>query len=498
MTQLIPFISLGFIMFGAIFIMLISHKQHHKMKDHIIYALMVLGIALLLVIFGWQDEYTFRPLKDILDNAIIFDTYASFFDILLIVGSIFTILISRDYFINHKFLTGEFLALFLFAVFGMMLLTHANDFLVALVALEIASIAIYIMIDFNSQKPIRIEAMFKYLLFGSVIVAFYLLGLALIYLQVGSLNLEVVGEFISKNGQDNIVVIGLTLVSIIFLFKIAAFPFSNWVLDIYSGAPYPIAAFMASIFKISVFAFFIRLFIQHLTPIEDFWDNMLYILIILTLTYGTFMAVIQRSMKRMLAASSIVHAGYVLLGFIALDLDYTKASYAIIFYLIAYAIASLGSFGLSAYLSSKEGVGKIYYEDFAGLAHERPYMSAMMSIFMFSLAGIPGTIGFIAKFYIFDVAIEKGFLALAVLGIVATIISIYYYLRLVVRMYFYKPTGKIQRPPLKRISPLVIGVLATLVVWGGIGDAIVFLIPIPDIDTLLNLAEKAIDSLFLR
>lgn len=486
------------VLIGAIFILLAGVLRKLPLKWAINYSTLILIIALIFEFMSWNDSYSVVPFGDILSNSIIFDTYSTFFDIIILIGSIVSLLISRDYFVNHSYFKVEFFAIFLFSIFGLLILNHSNEFIVALIALEIASISVYILISFNTLANGRVESMFKYLVFGSIMGGIYLLGVAFLFLQTGSTNLDIIGHFVLENPDTQLVYLGLTLISIMFLFKIAAFPFSNWVLDIYTGAPYPIAAFMAAIFKMSIFAFFIRISSKYLSIIGSFWDDMLSIIIVFTFIYGTFLAISQNSMKRMLAGSSIVHAGYALLAFAAMEADYYKASYAIMFYLVAYAIASLGAFGLAGYLSSKEGTGRIYYEDFNGLASERPYMAAMMSIFMMSLAGIPATIGFIAKFYIFNIAIEQGYIFLTILAMLATIVSIYYYLRIVVAMYFHKSNNTMYRPPLRRISPLTIGVLAIVTIVAGVGNSIILFIPFPDIDSLLAVAEHAIGSLFLK
>ena len=224
----------------------------------------------------------------------------------------------------------------------------------------------------------------------------------------------------------------------------------------------------------------------------------MYVVIILTLVFGTWLAVTQKLVKRMLAASSIVHTGYLLLGFIALGQN-MDAAYSIVFYLIAYLLSALGSFGLVSHIISETKV-RVTYEDFKGLAHERPFLAAMMTVFMFSLAGIPSTIGFMGKFYVFTEAINAGYIALAILAIIATFVSVYYYFKLIAMMYFYPTKEECVSNDFndKRVSTYAIAFLAIITIVGGIGSAIVFFIPVLNIDTLINLTQVSIQSLFIK
>lgn len=388
----------------------------------------------------------------------------------------------------------------MFALFGMMLLANANELIAAYISLEIASFAVYILVGFHSEDSKRVEAIFKYLVLGSFIGGFFLLGTVLIYGVSGTTNLNEISTFITANsGADlNLMYIGLTLLLFTFLFKIAAFPFQSWVLDVYRGAPMLVTAYMASTFKIAIFSLFLRAFVQDFANIINFWDPILYTLTIVTLAYGTWLAISQKIIKKMLAASSIVHTGYLLLAFISLGQNIDSA-YAIMFYLIAYLLTAIGAFGLISHIISETKV-RVTYDDFKGLAHERPFLAAMMTIFLFSLAGIPSTIGFIGKFYVFTEAINAGYVTLAIVAIIATIVSVYYYFRLIAMMYFYPTNAACSSEGFndKRISTYVVAFLAGLVVWGGVGSAIVFFIPAPNIDAIIDISKLAIESLFLK
>jgi NADH-quinone oxidoreductase subunit N len=264
-----------------------------------------------------------------------------------------------------------------------------------------------------------------------------------------------------------------------------------------------ITAYMASTFKIAIFSFFMRLILDYIAPIIDFWDTILQVVIILTLLFGTWLAITQDIVKRMLAASSIVHTGYLLLAFISLSYANNsilniEAAYSIMFYLIAYLVSALGAFGLASHIISETNI-KVTFDDFKGLAKQRPFLAAMMTIFMLSLAGIPGTIGFIGKVYVFTEALKAGYVALAIFAIFATIVSMYYYLRLIAVMYFYPPKDECISEDFNdsRVSTYAILFVAILTVVGGIGSAVVFFIPVLNIDTLINFAQLAVKSLFL-
>ncbi|MFY9082920.1 NADH-quinone oxidoreductase subunit N, partial [Aliarcobacter butzleri] len=446
------------------------------------------------------------PYESFLNNVLTFDSFSNFFNILLIAGTLLTLLIGEHYFQHRSYFKGEFFSILLFALFGMMVLAQANELITAFIALEIASFSIYIMVGYNSDDSKRVEAIFKYLVLGSFIGAFYLLGMVLVYGATTSTNLADVSTFIATaNQQDMILVyIGLTLILFTFLFKIAAFPFQSWLLDVYRGAPMIITAYMASTFKIAIFSFFLRVILDYISPIIDFWDTILSVVIILTLVFGTWLAVTQQIVKRMLAASSIVHTGYLLLAFIALGykdghLINIDSAYAVMFYLIAYLLSALGAFGLASHIISETNV-KVTFDDFKGLAKQRPFLAAMMTIFLLSLAGIPSTIGFIGKIYVFTEAIASGYTLLTVIAILATIVSVYYYFRLIAVMYFYPARDNCETEEFddKRVSTYAIMFVAILTILGGIGSAIVFFIPAMNIDTLINFSQVAVQSLFIR
>ncbi|MFY4795690.1 NADH-quinone oxidoreductase subunit N [Aliarcobacter butzleri] len=506
MSQFLYLIPTLTILVGALVLMFMSMYDKFNIKNHIFASSVFLIIALLFALSNVNNSFSVQPYESFLNNVLTFDSFSNFFNILLIAGTLLTLLIGEHYFQHRSYFKGEFFSILLFALFGMMVLAQANELITAFIALEIASFSIYIMVGYNSDDSKRVEAIFKYLVLGSFIGAFYLLGMVLVYGATTSTNLADVSTFIATaNQQDMILVyIGLTLILFTFLFKIAAFPFQSWLLDVYRGAPMIITAYMASTFKIAIFSFFLRVILDYISPIIDFWDTILSVVIILTLVFGTWLAVTQQIVKRMLAASSIVHTGYLLLAFIALGykdghLINIDSAYAVMFYLIAYLLSALGAFGLASHIISETNV-KVTFDDFKGLAKQRPFLAAMMTIFLLSLAGIPSTIGFIGKIYVFTEAIASGYTLLTVIAILATIVSVYYYFRLIAVMYFYPAPDNCETEEFddKRVSTYAIMFVAILTVLGGIGSAIVFFIPAMNIDTLINFSQVAVQSLFIR
>lgn len=506
MNQFFYLIPALTILTGALTLMFMSMYERFTVKNFIVVSSIFLIVALGFTLSNVNSSYSVRPYESLLNGVLTFDTFSNFFNILLIAGTLLTLLIGEHYFQHRSYFKGEFFSILLFALFGMMLLAYANELITAYIALEIASFSVYIMVGYNSDDSKRVEAIFKYLVLGSFIGAFYLLGVVLIYGATQSTNLADISKFISMaNSNEMILVyIGLTLMLFTFLFKIAAFPFQAWVLDVYRGAPMVITAYMASIFKIAIFSFFLRTLLSYISPIIDFWDEILTVIIVLTLVFGTWLAVTQKIVKRMLAASSIVHTGYLLLAFIALSykdgqIINIDSAYATMFYLIAYLLSALGTFGLASHIISETNI-KVTYDDFKGLAKQRPFLAAMMTIFLLSLAGIPSTIGFIGKFYVFTEAINAGYVVLTTIAIFATIVSVYYYFKLIAMMYFYPPKEECISEEFndKRVSTYAIAFVAILTILGGIGSAIVFFIPAMNIDEIINLAQLAVQSLFIK
>jgi NADH-quinone oxidoreductase subunit N len=481
------------VIIGVFVLMLLSHSSRFGLKNLNIIAVAFLSVAFILEYFTFSTRESFYLFESVFAESFILDDFSILFDLMFTAGAILTLLINNDYIKSRDYFTGEYFALVLLSVFGMMMLSHAHELLTAFIALEIASLSIYTLAGYHKNKKSSSEAMMKYMVLGSLTGAFFILGIALIYGSVGSTSLSEISMFVASHEMQEMkmLLVGASFIMITIMFKIGAVPFHSWVLDVYHGAPYPITMFMASTFKIAIFAITMRLYIVNFSSINIFWSELLQVITILTLIGGSWLAISQTLVKRMLAGSSIVHSAYLLIGVSSIGFGSELAEPAIMFYLIAYFLSAAGSFGILSFIAS-QGKKQMHFEDFKGFAERRPYMAIMMSIFMLSLAGFPSTIGFLGKFYIFSAAIESGQILLAGLGILTAFISVYYYFKLIAMMYFY-PANEEQRKFPMGLSTSLIALMAALVVWGGIGTT---LIPfIPGADTFIDLAKQAIISL---
>ena len=491
--ELLPALPMTIVVLGAFVIMLLSHNKKINLNSFNLIAVTFLGFSLITQLLLFDNKENSFLLPSIFNNTFILDSFASIFDIMFTLGAILTLLINSAYFKSRTYFNGEYFALILFSVFGMMMLSHAHELFSAFIALEIASLSIYTLAGIHKDKKSSSEAMMKYMILGSLTGAFFMLGVALIYGSVGSTSLTQISLYVNNHDitQMPLLVVGASFIMITIMFKIGAVPFHSWVLDVYHGAPYPITMFMASTFKIAIFAIALRLYLVNFAAIQSFWIEILQVITILTLLGGSWLAISQKLVKRMLAGSSIVHSGYLLIGISSLGLDSKVAAPAIMFYLIAYFLSSVGSFGILSFLASQQRK-QMSYDDFKGFAQRRPYMAIMMSVFMLSLAGFPSTIGFLGKFYIFTAAIESGQILLAGLGILTAFISVYYYFKLIAVMYFY-PSKEDKFQFTFNISTLLIALMALIVIWGGIGTS---LIPfVPGADGFIQIAKDAILSL---
>ena len=490
--QLLYALPMATAVIGAFVLMLLSHSRIALSRLNLI-AVSFLGISLILQFFLYGEKSTTFLFENIFGERFILDDFAAIFDIMFTIGAMLTLLINNDYFKSRKYFSGEYFALILFSVFGMMMLAHAHELITAFIALEIASLSVYALVGYHKTNKVSSEAMMKYIVLGSMTGAFFILGTALIYGSVGSTSLTVIANHIHSNALSDMpmLIIGASFIMVTILFKIGAVPFHSWVVDVYHGAPYPITMFMASTFKIAIFAIALRLYLVDFAPINSFWTELLQVVTILTLLGGSWLAINQTLVKRMLAGSSIVHSGYLLIAMSSIGLGSEVAAPAIMFYLIAYFLSAAGSFGILSFIAS-QSKRQMRYEDFKGFAQRRPYMAIMMSIFMLSLAGFPSTIGFLGKFYIFTAAIESGQILLAGLGILTAFISVYYYFKLIAMMYFY-PSEEEQKAFPLNISTILIVMMALIVIWGGIGTT---LIPfIPGADGFIEIAIQSISSL---
>jgi NADH-quinone oxidoreductase subunit N len=369
-------------------------------------------------------------------NMLIVDGFATFFRVLVIGVGILVVFSSTDYLKREHSPGGEYYALILFSIVGQSIMASANELIMIFIGLEISSIASYILAGYLRNDPRNNESALKYFLLGSFATAFLLYGVAWIYGTTGSTNLTVIrGALLTTSGPMTLATVAAALMFVGFAFKISAVPFQSWAPDVYQGAPAPVSAFLSVGPKAAAFAVLLRVFLTAFGPIASAWVPLVWGVALATMTVGNFAAILQSNVKRLLAYSSIAHAGYVLVAVTAHSGD---GSAAAMFYLAAYALTNIGAFAVVAYFSRK-GEQFVRVDDFAGLAQRQPAMAAMMTIFMLSLIGVPLTGGFFGKFYIFKAALDAHLVWLTVLGLLNSAVAAYYYLRILVVMYFKEP-----------------------------------------------------------
>ena len=422
---------------GAIFLMLVAAFESFQKEG-----ISILGIGLFAFAFFIQltveSSGAITPFGSVFSSMLVTSTFTKVAGLIILGCGFFASIAAQAYFSENKGFVLEFYCMMLFAACGMLLLTMAAELITVFVALEIMSLAIYTLVGYDRRSVRRAEAVLKYLMLGAFAGAFFVMGTVFIYAGAGSTRFAVIGEVISSTGflSNPALVGGSFLILVALLFKVAAFPFHAWVVDVYDGAPLPVTGFMATAVKTAIFAVFANLLLLNI-ELKEAWVQYLFYISVLTMFAGNLIAIGQNNLKRMLAASGIVHSGYLIIGLLALDSARFNGG-VILFYLAAYAVSTLGIFVALTYLSG-EDEKRICFDDFNGLARVRPYSAACIAIFLLSMAGIPPTAGFMGKFYIIAGAFKAGYLTLGVLGIVSSILSMWYYLRLIVAMYFREP-----------------------------------------------------------
>ncbi len=390
------------------------------------------------------------------------DRFANFSIALICGAALLCCLLSVAYLAELRINHGEYYALILLATAGMVLLVSAVDLVSVFLGIELMSIPIYVLAGFDRRKLRSNESALKYFLVGSFASALLLYGMALLFGVTGHTDFE--GIRAGFDAKSPLAMIGLGLVIVGFTFKISSVPFHQWTPDVYEGAPTSVTAFMSVTVKVAAFAAMLRIVIGAFDPAGESLSEMLWALAALTMVLGNVMAVIQDNVKRMLAYSSIAHAGYLLIGFVvATDQAYS----ALMFYLIVYVFMNLGAFAVIVVLANR-GQDSDRVDDFAGLAESRPGLAALMTLFMIALAGIPGTGGFIAKFNLFAAAVEAGFVNITIIAVMASLVSVFYYLRVPVAMYMREPGEEKPRQELASGEWVVLAVCAAAVLLLGV------------------------------
>jgi NADH-quinone oxidoreductase subunit N len=398
-------------------------------------------LAMLAVLATAAAAYSlnFQPNQQprtLLSGMLVIDNFSIFFQWLFLIITGVSAVLSMKFNERESINRGEYYALLLFACSGMSLMASSNDLILTFIGIEILSISTYILAGFKRNDPRSNESSLKYFLLGSFATAILLYGIALIYGSTGSTNYQSIRDAILILGNVQItILVGMGLILVGFGFKIALAPFHSWAPDVYEGAPTPVTAFMTVGPKAAGFAALLRILMQVFPSLESDWSSILWLLSILTMTLGNVVAVRQTNVKRMLAYSAIAHAGYLLVGIVV---NSHAGISAVLFYLVIYTVMNLVAF--SVVLSfSRKGDSRVQLEDYAGLGRKAPFAAAALSLALISLAGIPLTGGFIGKFYLFSAAIEKGFVGLTIIAVLNSVVSVYYYFRLMVFMYMKEP-----------------------------------------------------------
>jgi NADH-quinone oxidoreductase subunit N len=375
----------------------------------------------------------------VFNNMFVVDNFSFFFKSLLFIATALSILLSFKYVKAEDIKLGEYYVLMLFSLSGMMVMVSGTDLLSIYLGVEMMSLPVYVLVALKRDSIKSNEGAMKYVILGAFSSAMMLFGISLFYGLTGTTELSAMSISLADTSANG-AVIGIAIVLLVagFGFKVAGFPFHMWAPDAYEGAPTPITAFMSVGPKAAAFAVILRIFLDGLAPLYDQWHLIFSIVAVLTLAIGNIVAIAQTNIKRMLAYSSIGHAGYVLLGVIA---GGTEGMASVMFYLFVYLFMNLGIFGIIITMRGKEGLGESIW-DYTGLAKKNATLAFLMLIFLFSLAGIPPTAGFIGKFYIFMSLIHQGYFALAITAVILSAVAAYFYIRIVMLMYMKEPEGE--------------------------------------------------------
>lgn len=411
------------------------------------------------------------------------DRLGAFFNVTFILIAALTILLSASYVRREDVSAGEYYALILFATTGFMFVAAAADLVMVFLAIETLSIATYILAGLLRDEQRSQEAAFKYFMLGALSSAFFLYGIATIYGALGTTNLMTLSQALGKGEAAPLLLMGMALLIVGLGFKVAVVPFHMWAPDVYDGAPTAVTAFMTAGPKAAAFAAFLRVFFQGFAAPEmaHKWVPIFAVLAALTMILGNFVAIAQQSIKRMLAYSSIAHAGY---AFVALVAHNTLGAKGILYYLVAYTLMSLGAFTVLTIVAQREEQ-RYAFDDYAGLGTTNPLLAAVMALYMFALAGFPPTAGFAGKFYVFSAAVQTGHYVLALIGVLTSVVSVVYYARVIMMMYMREPHA---HRPLPRLAPSTLAVLGIT----ALGTLYLGIFP----GSVMRLAERSVQLLF--
>ena len=399
-------------------------------------------------------------------DVVVADNFGLFVTLVLLTIGLLSLALSGPVIDRERLPRGEYYALMLFAVAGMILMAMATDLIVIFLALEVLSLAVYVLTGIRRDDPKASEAAFKYFLLGAFSSAFFLYGIAFMYGLTGSTRLDRIGALLAAQAMAptplQLVALGLLLVG--FAFKVSAVPFHMWTPDAYEGAPSAVTAFMSSGVKAAAFAAFARVFLTALEPLRLQWTPVVWIIAAATMIVGTVVGVTQTNVKRMLAYSSIAHAGYLLVALVSAN---AAGKGAILFYLLSYAVTNIGVFGIIGLLGTFDRPND-QVRDYAGLWNQHPGLSALMTIFLLSLGGFPPLAGFIAKWYVFTAAMQAGQVWLAIIGVLTSVVSVFFYLRIVVMMYMTPAEAPLPFPAVPKMAGAALVTSAIIIFYLGL------------------------------
>lgn len=398
------------------------------------------------------------PVTSSFSEMYMFGGAYAFAGMIVLVGTLFSLLLSKEYLSAIGQDKGEVYALILFATMGMVTMTGAADLITVFIGLETMSVCLYVLAGLVRDSKQGVEASLKYFLLGAFSTGFLLYGIALIYGSTQSTNFAVIGT-----AQTDSVLFwgGVALLMVGFFFKVSAVPFHMWTPDVYQGAPTTITAYMATASKAASFAALVFVLSNMLSVQFDKIKEALYVIALLTMVFGNLIAIVQDNVKRMLAYSSVAHAGYAIVGLVA---GTAEGYNAVLFYLFAYTLMNVGAFGVIAFYEKHKNKDFTLIDNLAGAGYSQPMLAVLLSLFLFSLMGIPPMVGFIGKYKVFAAAINQGEITLALVGVLASAASAYYYLRVMVYMYFKAPKEQpvFERPGFLYQFALILLVLLTL------------------------------------
>jgi NADH-quinone oxidoreductase subunit N len=434
LEQFVPFVPEIFLAVAGFALLLGGIAGGRRViKPLTLAAVASLGITMILVwLFGRPEQ---GP-ELILGGMLVIDQFAVYFKLLLSVTAAISLLMAAGYLERSPYGGGEFSALVLFATLGMFVMVSGANVVSLYVGLELMALSVYVLVGYFKLEVKSNEGAVKYFVLGALSSGILLYGFSLLYGSLGTLDLGEIRAALLLAGPDDLVLkLAILLIGFGMLFKVAAVPFHVWTPDAYEGAPTPITAFMSVGPKAAAFAMFMRLFLGAFFEGFEQWGMLIWIASALTMIYGNLAALTQDNVKRMLAYSSIAHAGYALMGLLAAS---AMGTWSVLMYMLVYTFMNLGAFGLVILLESKAYAGE-KVEDYAGLARRHPAAAAAMLLFMLALAGIPPTAGFMGKLYVFGAAVQAGYIKLVVIGFLMSAVSLYYYFRIVVQMYLKEP-----------------------------------------------------------